>query len=331
MLACTTSYDGSGARCPADLNREGYARGLREERRQEAVTVTAAAFSPCGEYLICASDSGRLAIWELAPYMNKGAWVEGRRSDTIPDLSFQADKSCINCLCFAGNMLLCGGDESVLGWPLSHLVSALETGDQFYREPTLCIRCPRGTARRGGVLPHPEVNGIRYDQTSGRVLCAAGDGKAYEWELSAWESGDQEPVRTYDGHRNYLHAVAMTPGSAVVATGSEDGFVGLWDSRMGSTSSPKGATLGYLTPARAKAGDGSKGSPLEGRTGAAGGLAAWVSCLEVIYMLYMSYYRLRDAVHETGRLHLRHARGFVVLLIYGILYPTYMYLRAGLR
>lgn len=123
----------------------------------------------------------------------------------------------------------------------------------------------------------------------------------------------------------------MTPGSAVVATGSEDGFVGLWDSRMGSTSSPKGATLGYLTPARAKAGDGSKGSPLEGRTGAAGGLAAWVSCLEVIYMLYMSYYRLRDAVHETGRLHLRHARGFVVLLIYGILYPTYMYLRAGLR
>lgn len=47
------------------------------------------------------------------------------------------------------------------------------------------------------------------EQTSGRVLCAAGDGKAYEWELSAWESGDQEPVRTYDGHRNYLHAVAV--------------------------------------------------------------------------------------------------------------------------
>lgn len=63
-----------------------------------------------------------------------------------------------------------GGDESVLGWPLSHLVSALETGDQFYREPTLCIRCPRGTARRGGVLPHPEVNGIRYDQVLFMVL-----------------------------------------------------------------------------------------------------------------------------------------------------------------
>lgn len=62
---------------------EGYARGLREERRQEAVTVTAAAFSPCGEYLICASDSGRLAIWELAPYMNKGAWVEGRRYGNV--------------------------------------------------------------------------------------------------------------------------------------------------------------------------------------------------------------------------------------------------------
>lgn len=53
---------------------------------------------------------------------------------------------------------------------------------------------------------------------------------------------------------------------------------------MDASSSTHGATLGYLKPARAKSGNGSKGSPLEesGRGEEAGGGGhGWVSCLEV--------------------------------------------------
>lgn len=49
----------------------------------------------------------------------------------------------------------------------------------------------------------------RVGKTTGRVLCAAGDGKAYEWDFSRWDGGERDPVRTYDGHRDYLHAVAV--------------------------------------------------------------------------------------------------------------------------
>lgn len=56
------------------MNRGEYARGVLEERRQAGVTVTAAVFSPCGQFLICASDSGRLALWELAPFVERDAW-----------------------------------------------------------------------------------------------------------------------------------------------------------------------------------------------------------------------------------------------------------------
>lgn len=57
--------------------RQEYARGVHKERLRAAVTVTAATFSPCGNYVICASDSGRLAVWELAPYMDRAAFSPG--------------------------------------------------------------------------------------------------------------------------------------------------------------------------------------------------------------------------------------------------------------
>lgn len=58
--------------------RQEYARGIHKERLRAAVTVTAAAFSPCGGYVVCASDSGRLAVWELAPYMDRAVFSPGQ-------------------------------------------------------------------------------------------------------------------------------------------------------------------------------------------------------------------------------------------------------------
>lgn len=54
-------------------------------------------------------------------------------------------------------------------------------------------------------------------QTTNRVLCAAGDGNAYEWDLhslvaaAAGQGKDEfSPVRTYEGGKGYLHAVAVS-------------------------------------------------------------------------------------------------------------------------
>lgn len=66
----------------------------------------------------------------------------------------------------------------------------------------------------GSVLKQPSKH-----QTTKRVLCAAGDGNAYEWDLESLAAavgiGDKNgaPVRTYEGGKGYLHAVAVSSNS----------------------------------------------------------------------------------------------------------------------
>ncbi|CAM9455613.1 unnamed protein product [Scytosiphon promiscuus] len=314
MFSYTASFDGGEPRCPANFRRGAYARGIQQERARAAVTVTAAAFSPCGGYLVCASDSGRLAVWELARQqqqqqeqkaMDTGHEAEevfsageDTRLDTTPDMSWQADRSCINCLVFAGHLLLCGGDDSLFGCPWSAIVSALEEGR---RPPLSCsssssaqdtggsgvlrVRCPPGgegggtAAGRNGARK-PEINDVKFDETAGSVLCAAGDGNAYEWDLGSI-TATATPVRTYgSGNGSYLHAVASAPGSSVVATGSDSGHLGVWDKRAKSGAASRGANVALLRPAHAQTGDGKGSSPRSGGRGDVDG-AECVTSLEM--------------------------------------------------
>ncbi|CAM9564966.1 unnamed protein product [Pylaiella littoralis] len=262
--------------------RHAYAGRIQLERARAATTITAAAFSPCGSFLVCASDSGRLAVWELSQHM---ASPGEDLCDTTPDMSWRADGSCINCLCFAGDLLLCGGDESLFGCSWAEIVSALERGAMPPRslnsfspgtggggDEVLRVRCPVGMTTRASARL-PEINGISFDETTKRVLCAAGDGNAYEWDLESLtaangnvpggggvvdRNGGGVLVRSYEGRKGYLHAVAGAPGSSLVATGSDDGFVGIWDKRVKSTG---GANVAFLKPAHAQTGDGKESSP----------------------------------------------------------------------
>lgn len=77
-----------------------------------------------------------------------------------------------------------GGDESLFGWPLSDLVRAMETEEAPRAEPTLCIRCPQGKLRRGGLLPFPEINDVRYDQA--RMLLSVLLGSTGPHALTPW-------------------------------------------------------------------------------------------------------------------------------------------------
>eukprot|EP00752_Nemacystus_decipiens_P017255 g15459.t1 len=300
MFSYTTSFDHQKPRCPADFSRDAYARGLRQERVAAAVTVTAAAFSPCGGYLVCASDSGRLAVWGLDQHVDVSTGEDTQSlstHDTSPDMSWRADRSCINCLCFAGDLLLCGGDESLFGCSWAAIVSALEQGtvpppssvsspsQGQVEQGVLQVRCPQGAA--GTRTRSPEINGISYDKTTKRVLCAAGDGNAYQWDLESLASAaavggghgkaDFSPVRTYKAGHGYLHAVASAPGASVVATGSDDGYLGVWDSRVKDVAT--GGNLALLRPAHARTGDGKEPSP-----GGPGGTPDGVECVTSLQM-----------------------------------------------
>ncbi len=71
-----------------------------------------------------------------------------------------------------------------------------------------------------------EVNGISVDKTRLQVVGAYGDGLAREYDAVTGCI-----VRTYRGHKGYLHTTQMVPDVGLILTGGEDGLVGVWDSR----------------------------------------------------------------------------------------------------
>lgn len=68
-----------------------------------------------------------------------------------------------------------------------------------------------------------------------------------------------------------------TPGASVVATGSDDGYVGVWDRRVKDVTA--GANVVLLRPAHAQTGGGKEGPP--GGRGSKPDIAECVTSLEV--------------------------------------------------
>jgi WD40 repeat protein len=65
--------------------------------------------------------------------------------------------------------------------------------------------------------------------TNGQLFAAGADG-----ELRQFDIATAKPVRTYRGHSDWVYAVAGSPEANLVATGSFDGEVRLWDTSTGT-------------------------------------------------------------------------------------------------
>ena len=63
----------------------------------------------------------------------------------------------------------------------------------------------------------------------GQLFAAGADG-----ELRQFDIATAKPVRTYRGHADWVYAVASIPAANLVATGSFDGEVRLWDTATGT-------------------------------------------------------------------------------------------------
>ncbi|CAM9694061.1 unnamed protein product [Chrysoparadoxa australica] len=207
---------------PMEYAQRNALRMLRQH-----VTVTGASFSSCGRYAACTSNSGRVAIWDLNQYMKREAWDDENGPDFTPDLTFEVDKSSVNCIKFVGDHLLLGGDTAVLGWKWQVLLDAMAQ-EEKPPQPQLQLSAPQHSNpfARGALAALPEVNALAVDKRTGHLFAATGDCNAYEWDLET-----QKIVKMFSGHTGYLHSVTCCPKSGLVLTGGEDGTVGLWDAR----------------------------------------------------------------------------------------------------
>lgn len=72
-----------------------------------------------------------------------------------------------------------------------------------------------------------KVNALRFSADGSMLFAAAGDagigGIAYQWKTA-----DGSLVRTYEGHKDALYALALSPDGQTLATGSYDQKIKLW-------------------------------------------------------------------------------------------------------
>ena len=226
----------------------------------EAEAVNAAAWSPCGTYLICGTSLGRLHVWLFS---------EGTDGIVPPSrvVTLTVHNCAIYTLTFADTsakaLLLSGADEEICGWHWDALLAAARNGSA---PPAAVLRFENGRAalRRGAMGQLSETSAISYDATTKRLYSAAGDGNAYAWDLAA-----QTCVATFAGAGEPLHCLAMCERRQQLVTGGEDGGVRLWDVRAAKCSQTLRPDAPPLVASASPVGSGGSGS------------GGWCGCLAV--------------------------------------------------
>mmetsp|Transcript_213 Transcript_213/g.694 ORF Transcript_213/g.694 Transcript_213/m.694 type:complete len:546 (-) Transcript_213:8-1645(-) len=175
--------------------------------RQKKVSVQAMGWSREGRRLVTASNEGKYTTW---------SGIDFSHLQTM-----HPHESQVNALCWLsdGNSFISGDSE----------------GTMYYFEWTMTLM------RK---LPHTH-NGLPVQSISmapGYVnhhFCSAGDDK----NLRIWDWGMHQEERCLEGHGHRVLSVAWHPCYALLASGSKDNTVKLWDPRADEGASGCVATL----------------------------------------------------------------------------------------
>jgi WD40 repeat protein/serine/threonine protein kinase len=159
------------------------------------------AFSPDGRLLASTSGdgpgSGEVTVWD---------WQAGQQRLTLRGHTRE-----LFCVAFSpdGRRLVTGGvDQMIKLWDAA-------TGQE-----ALTLRGPEGLVRS-----------VAFSPEDGHRLVSAGQDLAVRvWDASPWQSGDRGlEFRTRRGHRAGVLSVAFHPQGGLLASGSAEGTVKLWD------------------------------------------------------------------------------------------------------
>ncbi|WP_238428972.1 WD40 repeat domain-containing protein [Frankia nepalensis] len=167
------------------------------------VSTSNVAFSPGGEFLAVGDQTGKVWLWDTT----------SRGSVDRPLATLGSSSSPVNAVDFgpAGSDLLASGDDEGLVYVWR--ISDLDKSDR-----------PAST-----LVGHLDaINNLAFS-SDGRVIAAGSEDKTtMVWKIDL-ASKANSPVATL-GHNDTVDYVAFTPaGADLLATGSSDGTVRLWD------------------------------------------------------------------------------------------------------
>lgn len=174
-----------------------------------ADAVLATVFSPCGKFVVCATAFGWVHLWRVA--------VDG--TSIVPSLfsSFRAHHAALYTLIFVGrgkgHLLFSGAEEEIRGWNWEELLSS----PQLLPEPIILLQNPRQPERRGALGQLTDTAAFAFDDVTGLLYSAAGDGNSYAWDLEKLTTS-----HTLVGFGDPLYCLATRPAHKQVTTASSE-------------------------------------------------------------------------------------------------------------
>ncbi|HVK08918.1 MAG TPA: protein kinase [Gemmataceae bacterium] len=162
----------------------------------------AVAFNPDGRYLVTATGTGTIRVWDARAGESVGTL--GTHNRDIRGLAFSAD----------GRHLASASDGEVKLWDVTRLDKEYLDGKPNPRVPPLRAR-----------VPGPSLN-VAFSP-DGRWLVTGGEDNT----IKVWDVETGRLMWTLPGHTGDVYAVAVSPDGRWVASGGEDSTVKVWDAR----------------------------------------------------------------------------------------------------
>jgi WD40 repeat protein len=225
-------------------------------------SVRAVAFAPGGKKAATAGEDGKICIWDVETGRKLATWTTagGQRLGAVHGLAFSSD----------GSKLVSGGAALIL-WAV-----ATGKGDRFDRQPGFIsgVAFSRdgqfvlsgsgdGTVRLWNTATGKELRQIPQGNGSVEAVAWSHDGRSVVTGLAGAREEDSARVwgvvlavagnnvstsvtllLHLQGHTAGADAVAFSPDDKLVATGSMDGTVRVWDTTWGKEVAQYKHTLG---------------------------------------------------------------------------------------
>uniref|UniRef100_A0A671WJU4 THO complex 6 n=1 Tax=Sparus aurata TaxID=8175 RepID=A0A671WJU4_SPAAU len=175
------------------------------------MSVFSQSFSPCGRYLAAGNNYGEIALFSLSAALSPDATVQSQK----PVLTFTAHEGPVFTLISSDCHLLSAGNGEISAWSWTELI----------KKVTVSLNTQQPGKQHDLIIP--EINAMIINPRDNSLVVGGGDNNVHILDL---EHGVFKSV--LQGHSDYIHCVSVREREADILSGSEDGAVRIWDSRM---------------------------------------------------------------------------------------------------